>query len=329
MQRQNVLITGSAGFIARHLISVLNVTGKYNLFHVDEIQDESDEAFWKTLPLGDRHRANVGNLTAPDLKHWEIDYVLHLAARSHVDSSIDYPVSFTIDNTVATHKLLEACRVYGKLRKFVMVSTDEVMGSLNFDDYPFRETDNLMPNSPYSASKASQEMMARAYFETYKLPVVITRCSNNYGEFQHPSKLIPKALTKLLLSDLIPVYGDGLNVRDWIHADDHSRGIELAMISGRPGEVYNFGADNELSNIGILYKVIEEFYQNRKLSKKEIEQHFIFVEDRKGHDRRYAVDSSKARRELGWRPQISFKDGIESLVKWAKNNPEWLISRNA
>lgn len=319
--KQNVLITGSAGFIGRNLTNIMEMEGGYNLFHVDEIQGESDEVFWKTLPIMRRYRANVGNIDVSDLEFWKIDYVIHLAARSHVDDSIKDPISFTMDNTVATHKLLEACRQYGKLKKFVMVSTDETIGSLELDDFPFREDDPIKPNSPYSASKAAQEVMARAYHETFDLPVVTTRCSNNYGPWQHESKLIPKVVKRLINGDAVPVYGNGKNIRDWIYVDDHCQGLIKAMELGKPGEIYHFGSNNEMTNLEII-KVIADTLYSQELEQSE---YVDFVEDRLGHDARYAMNSQKAFKYLGYEPKYNdVKANIRNIINWARENESWL-----
>lgn len=327
--KKNVLITGSAGFIGRNLVELLgkNYSNHYELFHVDALQEVSDRKFWDTLPLYNKYLGNVGDLSNEDLKAWKIDYVIHAAARSHVDDSIKDPLAFTEDNIVATHKFLEACRKYGKLEKFVLVSTDEVLGSLDMDDHAFREDDPIQPNSPYSASKAAQELLARSYHETFGLPVVITRCSNNYGPWQHPDKLIPKAIKCLFNGEKIPVYGTGENIRDWIDVKDHCRGIIAAMERGKIGEVYHFGGNNEMTNIEVLRELVESyvFNWNSTFSDEEYEKieetYFSFVEDRLGHDLRYAMNSQKASKDLRWSP--CEYNSPRHVLDWAIKNKEW------
>lgn len=328
--KKNILITGSAGFIMRNMIELLgkNYSNHYELFHIDSLQEVSDKEFWDTLPNDHKLPINVMSVCNSLLEEWKIDYVIHAAARSHVDDSIKNPMSFTYDNILATHYLLEACRKYGKLEKFVLVSTDEVLGSLDMDDHAFREDDPIKPNSPYSASKAAQELLARSYHETFGLPIVVTRCSNNYGPWQHADKLIPKAIKCLLNGEKIPVYGTGTNVRDWIHVTDHCCGIIAAMERGKIGEVYHFGGNNEMTNIEVLRELVESyvFRWNDTFSDEEYEKieenYFSFVEDRPGHDKRYAMNSQKASKDLWWNP--SEYNSPTHVLDWAIKNKEWL-----
>lgn len=329
--KKNVLITGSAGFIMRNMIELLerNYSNHYELFHVDSLQEVSDKKFWETLPKERKLPINVMSISDSLLENWNIDYVIHAAARSHVDDSIKNPMSFTYDNILATHYLLEACRKYGKLEKFVLVSTDEVLGSLDMDDHAFREDDPIKPNSPYSASKAAQELLARSYHETFGLPIVITRCSNNYGPWQDGSKLIPKAIKCLFNGEKIPVYGTGTNVRDWIHVNDHCRGIISAIERGKVGETYHFGGNNEMTNIEVLKELIYEYIfsietncSNNEAYENVEEKYFSFVEDRPGHDKRYAMNSQKAYKDLNWSP--SEYSNPRHVLDWAFKNKEWL-----
>ncbi|MEK8131256.1 dTDP-glucose 4,6-dehydratase [Paenibacillus filicis] len=242
-----------------------------------------------------------------------IDTLVHFAAESHVDRSIADPQAFVRTNVLGTQCLLEAAR-RGQVRKFVHISTDEVYGSLGDEGY-FTETTPLAPNSPYSASKAGSDCLARAYYETFGLPVVITRCSNNYGPYQHPEKLVPTIITQALRDEPIPVYGDGRNVRDWLHVEDHCEAIALAITQGVPGEVYNVGGHNERTNLEVVRTVLAELGKPESLIR--------FVPDRPGHDRRYAIDASKIGRELGWRPRYTFELGMKQTVEWYSGHTAW------
>ncbi|NOU63198.1 dTDP-glucose 4,6-dehydratase [Paenibacillus sp. LMG 31461] len=242
-----------------------------------------------------------------------IDVVVHFAAESHVDRSIHDPGHFVRTNVVGTQILLEAAR-RGQVKKFIHISTDEVYGSLGVEG-AFSEVTPLAPNSPYSASKAGSDLLVRAYYETYGFPAVITRCSNNYGPRQFPEKLIPLLITRALRNEKIPLYGDGLNVRDWLYVDDHCSAIERVIEAGVPGEVYNVGGQNERTNLEVVQSIL------RLLGKPES---FIqYVADRLGHDRRYAIDSSKIRRELGWAPAYSFEKGLQKTLEWYVRETEW------
>lgn len=247
------------------------------------------------------------------------DAIAHLAAESHVDRSIMGPGVFVETNVKGTLTLLEACR--GELTarprpfRFLHVSTDEVYGSLGPHDAPFCETTPIACNSPYSASKAGSDMLVRAYVETFGLPALITRCSNNYGPYQFPEKFIPLMIIKALRDEPLPVYGDGLNVRDWIHVQDHCAAVVAALFEGKPGAVYNFGGGNEMVNLDVVKLIL------KKLGKPE--SLISFVTDRLGHDRRYAIDSSFAQRELKWKPLRSFEEGLEETIQWYIDNPSW------
>lgn len=313
---ENILISGSAGFIGRNFT---NLYGKdINLYHVDELHaDSADPEFWATIPDDHKLTGNVDEVSVELLEKWKITDVIHAAARSHVDDSISNPVAFTSDNVYSTHQFLEVCRKYGKLNKFILVSTDEVGGSLSLSDHPLREDCQYKPNSPYSASKAAQEMIARSYYETYKMPVITTRCSNNFGLWQHQSKLIPKVLKCLIKGEKIPVYGNGKNIRDWISVEDHCSGLLYALYRGKPGEIYHFGSDNERTNLEIIDILASYFGKN-------IENSVEFVADRLGHDVRYAMNSQKAKKELGWTAKSDFKTNLWETYKWSRNNIDWL-----
>ena len=239
--------------------------------------------------------------------------VVHFAAESHVDRSIHNPGSFVMTNVVGTQILLEAARQH-QVKKFIHISTDEVYGSLG-DEGAFSETTPIAPNSPYSASKAGSDLLVRAYYETYGFPAVITRCSNNYGPRQFPEKLIPLLLPVPFAMSRYPIYGDGLNVRDWLYVDDHCSAIERVIAAGVPGEVYNIGGQNERTNLEVVKSIL------KLLGKPEYLIHY--VADRLGHDRRYAIDSSKIRRELGWTPSYSFETGLQKTLDWYIQENEW------
>jgi dTDP-glucose 4,6-dehydratase len=238
--------------------------------------------------------------------------VVHFAAESHVDRSIEGGSEFVSTNVMGTQVLLDAARSTN-IKRFVHVSTDEVYGSISEGSWP--EDHPLLPNSPYSASKAGSDLLVRAYNRTHKLDTVITRCSNNYGQYQFPEKVMPLFITNIIEAKKVPLYGNGLNVRDWLHVDDHCRGIALALTKGRAGEVYNIGGGTELTNLELTHKILkamgvgEEFIQP--------------VEDRKGHDLRYSVDISKINKELGYSPQVNFEEGLEQTINWYKNNDAW------
>jgi dTDP-glucose 4,6-dehydratase len=242
----------------------------------------------------------------------EADQLVHFAAESHVDRSIEGGSEFVSTNVMGTQVLLDAARLTN-IKRFVHVSTDEVYGSISEGSWP--EDHPLLPNSPYSASKAGSDLLVRAYNRTHELDTVITRCSNNYGQYQFPEKVMPLFITNIIEGKKVPLYGNGLNVRDWLHVDDHCRGIALALTKGRAGEVYNIGGGTELTNVELTHKILkamgvgEEFIQP--------------VEDRKGHDLRYSVDISKINNELGYSPQVNFEEGLQQTINWYKNNDAW------
>jgi dTDP-glucose 4,6-dehydratase len=243
-----------------------------------------------------------------------VDFVAHCAAETHVDRSITGPAAFVRTNVVGSHVLFEVALELG-IKRFLHVSTDEVYGSLP-ESGSFTEESPLLPNSPYSASKASSDMLARAYYHTYGLPVVITRCSNNYGPYQFPEKLIPLMIDNALNDKPLPVYGDGLNVRDWLHTQDHCSALDLVLHSGRIGEVYNIGTRNEWRNLDLVKLILKYLGKPESLIE--------FVKDRPGHDRRYAINPAKICDELGWRPAIDFHKGIQQTIDWYRSNQTWV-----
>lgn len=306
------LVTGGAGFIGSNFIryvlkshavaSIINLdalTYAGNLHNLDDISDDSRYDF---VQGNIRNRELVSHL----VKEYDIDTIVNFAAESHVDRSISNPDTFVETNVEGTMALLDVAKEVG-ISKFIQISTDEVYGALGKTGY-FTEESPLQPNSPYSASKASADMLARAYFETYGLNVSITRSSNNYGPRQHPEKLIPRMITRGLAGKSLPIYGDGQNVRDWLYVMDNCRAIDLVMRHGRAGEVYNIGGHNERSNNEIVRLICSEL----GISEDRIE----YVADRLGHDWRYAVDSSKIERELGWKSQQAFSTGMKQTIQW-------------
>jgi len=249
------------------------------------------------------------------IKKEKIDYIINFAAESHVDRSIDDPTTFCNTNIMGTQSLLNAAKT-NKIKKFVQISTDEVYGSLNFEDSPFTEQTSLAPNSPYSASKASADLLVSAYHKTFGLPINITRCSNNYGPYQFPEKLIPLMINNALNNKELPVYGDGINIRDWIFVIDHCAAILKILLNGRIGEIYNIGGDSEIANIDLIKRILQQLDKPESL--------IAFVKDRPGHDLRYAINHNKITRDLNWKPEIKFNRGLELTIQWYIDNDKWL-----
>ncbi len=314
-----ILVTGGAGFIGSNFIlyflknhkdySIVNfdsLTYAGNLSNLSSIEDNSNYAFVKGDITNSKDVKNV-------FEEYKPDYVVHFAAESHVDRSILDSEVFIKTNILGTNNLLTYARE-NNIEKFVHISTDEVYGSLGKEGY-FTENSNIAPNSPYAASKASSDLLVRAAFKTYGQNVNITRCSNNYGPYQFPEKLIPLMINNAVNDKKLPVYGDGKNVRDWIYVEDHCRAIDAVLHKGKPGEVYNIGSNNEWTNIDLIKLILKKLNKSEDL--------ITFVKDRPGHDRRYAIDSSKIREELGWEPQTSFTDGISNTVDWYLNFKKW------
>lgn len=315
-----ILVTGGAGFIGscfiRHMLKshpdykIINfdcLTYAGNIENLDDIKNSPNYSFIK---------ADICDKKAVDRAVSEVDCVINFAAESHVDRSILNPEIFIETNIKGTLNLLDCAKKRG-IQRYLQVSTDEVYGTLGKDGY-FTENTPLAPNSPYSASKAGADMLVRSYFETYKTPVLITRCSNNYGPYQYPEKLIPFFISKLLKGEKVPLYGDGLNVRDWLYVYDHCRAIDTVLHKGREGEVYNVGGHNEKSNIEITKIILKEMGRD--------ENSIEYVKDRLGHDRRYAIDNTKITTELGWEPSLTFEEGIKLTINWYLNNIEWIKS---
>lgn len=315
---KTILVTGGAGFIGSNFIRyIINKYDDYRIINLDaltyagnldnlnDIKDNPNYVFVK----GDISDIDTVN----KIMEKGVDYIINFAAESHVDRSIDSSNAFIKTNVMGTQVLLDAAKKY-KIKKYIQISTDEVYGSLGETGY-FTEKTPISPNNPYSASKASADLLVRAYYETYKLPINITRCSNNYGAYQYPEKLIPLMISRAYDNQPLPVYGNGLNIRDWIHVEDHCAAIDKVLHLGKIGEVYNIGANNERNNLFIVRKILDCLDKDESLIE--------FVDDRLGHDVRYAIDATKIREELGWRPSYKFEEGIEETIRWYVNNQEW------
>jgi dTDP-glucose 4,6-dehydratase len=315
----NVLLTGGSGFIGSNLVRlILAERPGWRVVNLDKLTYAGNAENLADLEGNPRYRFVRGDicngeLVADVLRTERIDAVLHLAAESHVDRSILAPSIFIETNVRGTQVLLEAARQAG-LKRFLHVSTDEVYGSLGPTGL-FTEETPLAPSSPYSSSKAGSDLLALAYAHTYGLPVVVTRCSNNYGPYQFPEKLIPLMIANALRDRPLPVYGDGMNVRDWIHVEDHCRGMLAALEGGKAGQVYNFGAASERHNLDIVRQVLGLLGKPESLIQ--------FVADRPGHDRRYAIDAGKALRELSWAPRPRFEEALAATVRWYQQHRPW------
>ncbi len=340
---KRALITGGAGFIGSNFVRLwLAEDPAVRIVNLDALTYAGNRSNLDDLPGGDRHTLVQGDICDRELvlrllREHDIDTVVHLAAESHVDNSIAGPAAFVQTNVVGTFTLLEAARRVWLEEKhwdasrcrFHHVSTDEVFGSLSDHADPFRETSQYVPNSPYSATKAGSDHLARAYHHTYKLPVTISNCSNNYGPRQHDEKFIPTVIRSCMGLKPIPLYGDGRNVRDWLHVEDHCAGLLAVLRRGTPGETYNVGGANEWRNIDIL-KLICSVFDSLFPQRAPHERLLQFVPDRPGHDWRYAIDSAKIRRELDWSPRHGFQEGIRGTVEWyIKTRPEWLAAGSA
>jgi len=314
----SLLVTGGAGFIGSNFIHLLlDKKPDWNLICLDALTYAGNLANLQACLEHPRFTFVKGDIADPktvsEVVARTIDGVVNFAAESHVDRSIMGCAEFIRTNVQGTQVLLDAAKQHS-VRRFLQISTDEVYGSLGPAGY-FTETTPLAPNSPYSASKAAADLLVRSYFETYKFPVLITRCSNNYGPYQFPEKLIPLFITNLLTGKKVPVYGDGLNVRDWIHVEDHCAAILTVLEKGIPGQVYNIGGNNEQTNMEITRLLLEMLGKD--------DSSIEYVPDRLGHDRRYAIDASKILKELGWQPAVKFSDGLRHTVQWYKQNQSW------
>lgn len=331
-----IIVTGGAGFIGSAVIRKIIKDTDWRVFNIDKLTyagnlsslgeaQHSDRVYFSKLDIGDRARVEQV------FKEFKPDAIMHLAAESHVDRSIDSPDDFINTNVVGTYTLLEVARAYWNELgteqkvgfKFHHISTDEVFGSLRQEGY-FTEQTRYKPNSPYSASKAGSDHLVRAWGKTYDLPTMTTNCSNNYGPYQHPEKLIPLMIQKAISGDALPVYGTGDNVRDWLYVEDHAEALILTLQKGRAGEVYNIGGNNEKTNIEVVNTLCTEL---DKLVPKTDGGSYLkqisFVKDRPGHDKRYAIDSTKIKNELGWTPNETFESGLVKTIKWYLDNEQW------
>jgi dTDP-glucose 4,6-dehydratase len=344
-RKQTVLVTGGSGFIGTNLVRLLIQSGEYRVVNLDaltyaanplslaDLDDHQDYAFVKGN-IADRE------LVSSLLIKYEPAGVLHLAAESHVDRSIVNAEDFIQTNVVGTYSMLEATRAYWNtlpaerksIFRFLHVSTDEVFGSLGEEGY-FSEETPYAPNSPYAASKAASDHFVHAFHHTYGLPTVTTNCSNNYGPYQFPEKMIPLVILNALSSKPLPVYGDGANVRDWIYVEDHCRAVKLVFEKGKPGEVYAVGGGNERKNLDLVKEICAvlddvaapvEVPQLRERGLNSYSELIRFVADRPGHDHRYAVDSAKITRELGWQAEVGFEPGLRRTIEWYLSNPKWV-----
>jgi dTDP-glucose 4,6-dehydratase len=338
---KNILVTGGAGFIGSNFIRyLLGNTPDVQIVNLDLLTYAGSLENLNDLPGPDRHVFVKGDITDQALvngilRHHKIDTIVHFAAETHVDRSILGPAQFIQTNIIGTFTLLESARTYWLTEKgvplesarFHHVSTDEVFGTLSPTDPPFSERTPYDPRSPYSASKASSDHLVRAYYHTYGLPVTLSNCTNNYGPYQFPEKLIPLMITNAMTGKPLPVYGDGQQVRDWLYVKDHCEAIQRIIVKGKPGETYAVGGDNQPPNLtlikqicGILDEIIpeSEFTPHEKLIQ--------FVADRPGHDRRYDMDITKIREELGWEPKESLASGLTNTIKWYVEHPEWLTA---
>ena len=333
-----LLITGGCGYIGSNLVRLALDSG-YDVVNLDALTYAGNPASLSDVAENERYTFVRGDIRDAEflratLDEHAPDAVLHLAAESHVDRSIDAPEDFILTNVVGTFRLLEAARRYHHALpngrkdsfRFLHISTDEVFGSLG-PEGAFDEETPYDPHSPYSASKASSDHLVRAYYHTYGLPTLVTNCSNNYGPRQFPEKLIPPMILNALAGKPLPVYGDGANIRDWLHVDDHCRALLAVLEKGAPGETYAIGGRSERTNIVIVETLCAILDQKRpRADGKPYREQIVFVADRPGHDRRYAIDAGKIERELGWKPQETFEKGLEKTVEWYLQNEEWTAS---
>jgi dTDP-glucose 4,6-dehydratase len=328
---KNILITGGAGFIGSHVIRrfVTNYPD-YNIINLDSLTYAGNLENLRDIEASNNYEFVKCDITDKDaiealFTSKNIHSVIHLAAESHVDRSITNPIDFVMTNVVGTVVLLNAFKAHGNVTegRFYHVSTDEVYGTLG-DDGKFTEETPYDPNSPYSASKASSDHFVRAYHETFKLPIVISNCSNNYGSHQFPEKLIPLMIHNIKNNKPLPVYGKGENIRDWLWVNDHAKAIDVIFHSGKNGETYNIGGNNEWKNIDLVHKLCEIMDQKLGRENGESAKLITYVTDRAGHDFRYAIDASKLENELGWKPSVAFDQGFEKTIDWYLENEAWL-----
>jgi dTDP-glucose 4,6-dehydratase len=339
-----ILVTGGAGFIGSNFIYQWFSQSHELLINIDKLSYASNLTNLNDLPSFSNylfiqedinHQANIFDI----LQKYQVRAIIHFAAESHVDRSIESPIDFMNANVMGTFHLLEAAKKHWQTLsdksafRFVHISTDEVYGSLESNEKAFDENHQYVPNSPYSASKAASDHFVRAYFHTYGLPVVTTHCSNNYGPYQFPEKLIPKCISRCLTESKIPIYGDGKQIRDWLYVADHCSAILAVLERGRLGEVYNIGGSNEMTNFEVVHQICHLLDQLRpSMRLKNYADLIEFIKDRPGHDRRYAINSSKIMCELNWKPSVSFEQGLAQTIQWYLDNLQWrkeLISKQS
>ena len=334
---RNILITGGAGFIGSHVVRLfVNKYPEYHIINLDKLTYAGNLANLKDIENQPNYTFVKADICDFDkmleiFKQYHIDGVIHLAAESHVDRSIRDPFAFAHTNVIGTLSLLQAARLTWEYlsecyegKRFYHISTDEVYGTLVFDGTFFTEETKYQPHSPYSASKASSDHFVRAFHDTYGMPTIITNCSNNYGPYQFPEKLIPLFINNIRYGKPLPVYGKGENVRDWLYVVDHARAIDVIFHEGKTADTYNIGVFNEWKNIDLIKVIIKTVDRLLGNTEGTSDKLITYVTDRKGHDLRYAIDSNKLKHELGWEPSLQFEEGIEKTVRWYLDNQEWM-----
>jgi dTDP-glucose 4,6-dehydratase len=332
--KRNILITGGAGFIGSHVVRLfVNKYPNYHIVNLDKLTYAGNLANLKDIEDKPNYTFIKADICDHESLQWifkkyDINGVIHLAAESHVDRSIKDPFTFAQTNVMGTLSLLQAAKEYWKEdwegKRFYHISTDEVYGALKFDGTFFTEETKYNPHSPYSASKASSDHFVRAFHDTYGLPTIVTNCSNNYGPYQFPEKLIPLFINNIRHERTLPVYGKGENVRDWLYVVDHARAIDVIFHKGKIADTYNIGGFNEWKNIDLIKVIIKTVDRLLGHAEGESDHLITYITDRPGHDLRYAIDSTKLKNELGWEPSLQFEEGIEKTVKWYLENQEWM-----